>query len=62
MAEHRLVELAPVINSPGYPRRPQYAARCACGHVDVSLFERAAAAEHQRHLANPDSAPGAGDG
>lgn len=61
MPEHWLVEVAPVINSPGYPRRPQYAATCACGHVDIGLCAGHAREYHARHAENPERAQGAGD-
>lgn len=63
MAEHRLAELAPVRNSPGYRAgRPQWAATCSCGHIDVALSRGHAGEYHERHVAQPESAHGADDG
>lgn len=52
MAEHRVVSVLPVINSPGYrDGRPQYAAECSCGVVRVELFRGGAAGALRDHIA-----------
>ena len=60
MSEHRLAEPVARVLNRGY--RGQWAATCTCGHLDVGMSAGHAAEYHRRHLDNPESAQGAGDG